>query len=275
MRRSMRIQPPIPEDSSVREENSQTMLLRSAPNRTESSRRIARILGRCRAHPGYAFRVGRGYVLFLLAAMGRCVWPLRHVRLGSNVRVQRNGSLFVEPSVAEISIGDDSIVYEDSKLEAFGAGHISLGPSGILGGVRITSRYRVAIGARFLASWNVFIQDFDPHPLAPEDRAEQVRGIVEGFRPRFHSIPRGARLLGSRWHFPGEPVEIGDDVWVGANATILKGVTIGSGSIVATGAVVTRGTYPPRSIIAGNPARVVKTINPPAATDSPLKELVP
>jgi acetyltransferase-like isoleucine patch superfamily enzyme len=55
-------------------------------------------------------------------------------------------------------------------------------------------------------------------------------------------------------------VEIGDDVWVGANATILKGARIGSGCIVASGAVVLAGSYAERSIIAGNPARVVKTL---------------
>lgn len=53
------------------------------------------------------------------------------------------------------------------------------------------------------------------------------------------------------------PVVIEDDVWVGANVTILKGVTIGRGSVVAAGAVVNR-SFPPYSIIGGVPARLLK-----------------
>ena len=54
------------------------------------------------------------------------------------------------------------------------------------------------------------------------------------------------------------PVVIEDDVWVGANVTILKGVTIGRGSVIAAGAVVTK-SCPPYSIIGGVPAKVLKS----------------
>ena len=53
------------------------------------------------------------------------------------------------------------------------------------------------------------------------------------------------------------PVVIEDDVWVGANVTILKGVTIGRGSVIAAGAVVTK-SCPPYSIVGGVPARGIK-----------------
>ena len=52
-------------------------------------------------------------------------------------------------------------------------------------------------------------------------------------------------------------VTIEDDVWTGANITILKGVTIGRGSVVAAGSVVTK-SCPPYSIIGGVPAKIIK-----------------
>ena len=52
-------------------------------------------------------------------------------------------------------------------------------------------------------------------------------------------------------------VVIEDDIWTGANVTILKGVTIVRGSVVATGAVVTK-SCPPYSIIGSVPAKVLK-----------------
>lgn len=53
------------------------------------------------------------------------------------------------------------------------------------------------------------------------------------------------------------PVVIEDDVWTGANVTILKGVTIGRGSVIAAGAVVAK-SFPPYSIIGGIPAKLLK-----------------
>lgn len=54
-------------------------------------------------------------------------------------------------------------------------------------------------------------------------------------------------------------VRIGNDVWIGANATILPGVRIGDGAIVAAGAVVTRDVAE-RTVVAGVPAKVIKRV---------------
>lgn len=56
------------------------------------------------------------------------------------------------------------------------------------------------------------------------------------------------------------PVIIGKNVWIGDKATILPGVTIGEGAVIAANSVVTK-DVPAYSVVAGNPARVVKQVN--------------
>lgn len=59
--------------------------------------------------------------------------------------------------------------------------------------------------------------------------------------------------------FVSAPVKLENDVWIGANATVLKGVTIGEGAIVAAGSVVNK-DVPAHTMVAGAPARVIKEI---------------
>ena len=56
------------------------------------------------------------------------------------------------------------------------------------------------------------------------------------------------------------PINIGDKVWIGSNATILPGVTIGDGAIIAAGAVVTKDVEE-KSIVAGVPAKFIRKVN--------------
>jgi len=99
-------------------------------------------------------------------------------------------------------------------------------------GVSISAEGRVEIGARTRIGPYVMIVDSDFHDVHRRD-----------VRP----APR--------------PVQIGDDVWIGAKASVLRGVTIGRGAVVGTGAVVTR-DVPAFAIVAGVPARVVGQVDP-------------
>lgn len=68
-------------------------------------------------------------------------------------------------------------------------------------------------------------------------------------------------------------IVVEDDVWIGANTTILDGVTIGSHSVVAAGAVVTK-DVPPWSIVGGVPARVIRDRRDPAGRPAARSDLL-
>ena len=70
----------------------------------------------------------------------------------------------------------------------------------------------------------------------------------------------------------GRPIVIEDKVWIGINSTILPGVKIGYGAIVGAGSVVTK-DVPAMTIVAGNPARIIKRIFPNSVpTNNHLKK---
>jgi acetyltransferase-like isoleucine patch superfamily enzyme len=115
---------------------------------------------------------------------------------------------------------------------------IELGDEVFLGNAcTLSAARRITVGAHSLISAEVRIHDNDGHPLDPARR-------------RAHEpIAAG----------DARPVVIGENVWIGARATILKGVTIGSDAVVGAGAVVT-GDVPAKTVVAGNPARVVGSV---------------
>lgn len=64
---------------------------------------------------------------------------------------------------------------------------------------------------------------------------------------------------GERKHIEDSPIYIGNNCWVGANATILPGVNIiGEYVIIGAGAVVTKDVTESRVLVAGNPATIIK-----------------
>ena len=63
-------------------------------------------------------------------------------------------------------------------------------------------------------------------------------------------------------HLPGKPVELGECCWIGMNTVILPGVRLGPHTIVGAGSIVTRSFPDGYCVIAGNPARLLRTIDP-------------
>ena len=147
-----------------------------------------------------------------------------------------------------IRIGEQTIVGGELLTFAHG-GEILIGNWCYIGeGTRIWSSCHVHIGDRALISHNVNIFDSLTHPLSPSQRHDQFRAISQTGHP--HDIQLDER-----------PVEIGKDVWIGANAIISRGVRLGEGAVVGAGAVVTR-DVPDFTIAAGNPAALIRKLRP-------------
>ncbi|MEE1295467.1 MAG: sugar O-acetyltransferase [Bifidobacterium sp.] len=72
----------------------------------------------------------------------------------------------------------------------------------------------------------------------------------------YHPIDAGVR---NQQLEGGRPITIGDDVWFGGSVTVCPGVTIGNDVVVGAGSVVTK-DVPDHSVVAGNPARVLRAI---------------
>jgi acetyltransferase-like isoleucine patch superfamily enzyme len=120
----------------------------------------------------------------------------------------------------------------------------------------------------FLGGGNI-LDRVRPDLITIEDEVSLAGGVYI----LTHSNPtRPLReLLGPSSHIV-KPVHIKQGAWIAINVVILPGVTIGENSIVATGSVVNR-DVPPYTIVAGNPARVVKRINRPGEQEeNPAEE---
>jgi len=99
--------------------------------------------------------------------------------------------------------------------------------------------------------------------------------IIETSRPHLVTI-RDRAAIGIRTTIIAhnreqQGVVIEEDVTLGAGVIVLPDVTIGRGAIVAAGSVVTK-SVPPKTMVQGNPARPIATVEVPLGADVPMKE---
>lgn len=145
-----------------------------------------------------------------------------------------------------ISAGKNCYLAGELLVFAHG-GKIRMGDWCYVGeGSRIWSSSLVELGDRVLVSNDCFIVDSQTHPLNAKQRHDQFVQIMRLGHPTHIS-------LGER------PVRIGSDVLLGAKAIVLRGVSIGQGAIVGAGSVLTK-DVPEWTIVAGNPARVIREL---------------
>ena len=143
-----------------------------------------------------------------------------------------------------------SSIYLGTMFDVGARGRVSLGQFALVHGARIICDQEVRIGDHALVSWNVVLMDsyrFPPDCIRRRNALEQL-----GRRPDRVPIV----------DVPAQPIIIESNVWIGFEACILPGVTIGEGSVVGARAVVTE-SVPPYSVVGGNPARVLRRLDPP------------
>ena len=164
--------------------------------------------------------------------------------LGPHFERFGQGHTFMQPWNVElfggpIELGDHATVIatRDQKIRFSvwpvqeGGGRIVIGDYALIcPGVRISSGADIVIGDSCMIASGVYITDADWHGIY--DRIAFGRAV---------------------------PVCISDNVWIGDRAMICKGVSIGRNSIVAAGSVVVK-PVPDNVVVAGNPARVVKSL---------------
>lgn len=122
----------------------------------------------------------------------------------------------------------------------------------VLPGFRCDNGLNISVGNEFLANYNVTILDISPVTMG--DNVWIAPNVV------ITTIGHPISPSGRRKHLSiSKPVKIGNDVWIGANATILPGVSIGNNVIIAAGAVVTK-NVPSNCVFGGVPAKKIKDI---------------
>jgi len=147
------------------------------------------------------------------------------IRIGAFTHIR--GELLTFSHGGEIHIGEYCYIGENSKLWSAG---------------------RIHVGDRVLIAHAVTILDNLTHPLSASARHNHFRHIISNGHPQAVNLDE-------------QPVEIGDDVWIGCMSVILRGVTIGQGAIIGAGSVVTS-SVPPWTIVAGNPAKIIRELTP-------------
>jgi acetyltransferase-like isoleucine patch superfamily enzyme len=151
-----------------------------------------------------------------------------------------------------VKVGDRSMLNARIVFEAV-TGLVEIGAQSYFGGGSIICRSRVTIGNDVTIAWGVCIYDHDSNALDWRQRARMVA--------HFHDT-YGQPDCYDRIDWSGvatAPIVIEDRAWIGFDAVILKGVRIGEGAVVGARSLVTHDVEP-YTLVAGNPARVIKRI---------------
>lgn len=172
-----------------------------------------------------------------------------NVELDETAFVETSFSFFLYRSQEPVGarIGRGASTYLGTMFDVGPRGRVSLGDYALVHGARIICDAEVEIGDYALISWNVVLMDSYRVPLDPVERRRELERVPTR-QPRCFDA-----------NVPARPVRIGRNVWIGFDACVMPGVTIGEGAIVGARSVVFE-DVPPYTVVAGNPARVIRKL---------------
>ena len=160
-----------------------------------------------------------------------------------------------EDNAVCITIGPDCIIGGNLVIENAKAS-ISIGQATTLGtgSLIVAADADVIIGNHVVMSFGITMYTTNSHSFDIEERHKDLYNTIEYLQGRSSSRRINWSMIESRG------ITIEDNAWIGFGATILKGVRIGTGAIIGAKSVVTHDVEP-YTVVAGNPARVVKKLN--------------
>ena len=147
-----------------------------------------------------------------------------------------------------VEYGRAASTYLGTMFDLGPRAHVKLGDFALVHGARIICDAEVLIGDYALISWNVVLMDTYRVPMNAQQRRREME-LVPTRKKRLACAAVEAK-----------PIHIGRNVWIGFDSCVLPGVTIGEGSIVGAKSVVAE-SVPPFTIVAGNPARMIREIS--------------
>lgn len=169
---------------------------------------------------------------------------LPHVSIAPSAKV--SARRIVTYQACKLQIGEGTIV-EGSLVSERDGTEICIGRNTFIGNSLIACASRIEIGDDVLISWGCNIVDHNSHSLLWEQRSRDVRDWYQGRSTKdWSNVPMSA-------------VRIHNKSWIGLNTIVLRGVEIGEGAVVGAGSVVTK-SVEPWTVVAGNPARYVRSI---------------
>ena len=150
--------------------------------------------------------------------------------------------------------GKGSIIYRSVRMDTPPYRHFSLGRKSV---IESFSCINNAVGDVLIGDFTrIGLHNTIIGPVTIGNHVNLAQGVtITALNHNFEDITLRIDQQGVSTN----TVTISDDVWIGTNVVVLPGVTIGTHSVVAAGAVVTK-DVPPYTIVAGVPAKVIKTI---------------